>query len=296
MDVFKGIFKKWWAYLIAAVLLLTIIFIIILMPNSQRPAFVQSASGTVEVDQGNGYVPVTRGMSLDESDRIRTGPQSSAIIVLYEHIIIRLEQESEVTISELGRNRQSIDQQGTVWTKVAHLSGTEDFAVNTPTTVATVRGTGFRIVSNSTHYIILGVDGTVAAISKDCLGEGSISSCEKPVTGGQKLALVDGTYEYQNLTAEDMAAIREQLQIELEILRELRLNEVLKNDAIMSVARSRYDATDADVEQFLLDLDEGRRSEDEVRANAPMTPDVRRVLAYNAVIREVLALIEEYDG
>lgn len=298
------LFRKWWFYLILIIILIPLALLAVLLtPNSQTPAFIQSSSGIVEVDQGAGYLPAAEGMELSESDKVRTGVDSTAIIVLYEHIIIRLEGDSEVAIAELSDDNQMVRQEsGSVWTKVARLGGKEDYVLSTPTTTATVRGTGFRVQINITpgvDYSLLVGEGSVQAddlwcyVRSDTLPD---PRCGNIVRDRTKFVLINGTYVEQNLTDEDYAAIREQLQLEIAVLQDLRLRAALKNDLAMSIARNTYGATDEDVAEFLIDIDEGRRSEDAVRENAPIeTADLERFFAYNAAIRDVKRTLEAYS-
>ena len=255
------------------------------IPNSQTPARLDHIKGTVEVNTGEGYAPAADDLELDESDSLRTGADGTATLILYETILVRLEENTEITITELAGDEQRItQQQGSVWSKIARLGGT--YSVETTNTVATVRGTTLR-TRNAELYELLVAEGIVNAQTGD----------ERFMVGArEKLVGTDGTYNKQNLTAEDIAQIRAQLEFELWALRELRLREVLKNDMAMTIARNKYDATDKDVEEYLLAIDEGRASEQDIRSGAPViTEDVKRIFIYNSEIRKTLEAIEEYS-
>jgi hypothetical protein len=273
------------------VLVIAVLMGMFFVPNGQTPARLDHVLGSVEVDAGSGYAPATAGMELEESDRLRTGTDGSVTLILYESVIIRLEENTEILISELSKDHKVVRQEsGSMWSKVVKLGGVYD--VTTTSTTATVRGTTLRTRTNATNsskalYELLVAEGIVDAQTGDA---------RYMINGREKLIGIDGRYNKTNLSAEDLAEIREQLEFELGVLREIRLHEVLKNDALMSFARKTYDATDEDVAQFLLDIDEGRVSEQEIKENAPViTEDMERIFIYNAEIRKTLDLIDEYS-
>jgi hypothetical protein len=249
------------------------------IPNGRTPAILHITSGTVQVDQGTGYTTAIEGMELDEGAKIRTAASTGAYVVLYEGVIVRLEENTEITISELSKNSQDIAQStGSTWSKIARLGGVESYSVQTPTTTATVRGTSFSVGG-----ALLVIEGVVEVDEAGFKGK---------VHAGEKL--FNGTVT--NFTAEDIILVREQLNFELRVLRELRLREVYKDDMAIYVARTTYDATDEDIEKFFLDLDEGHNSEEDIKSHAKViTPTMKRVFAYDAEIQKTLATIKAYS-
>jgi len=117
-------------------------------------------SGTVQVKHAEGsWISAQNGMELYQSDSVRTGDNTSASIVLFESSIIRLDSNTEVTLQELiqqeGETSVTINQNaGRTWNTVSKMSGIDNYDVQTPTTVASVRGTAFVVIveSNGTTY------------------------------------------------------------------------------------------------------------------------------------------------
>jgi len=115
-------------------------------------------SGTVQVKHsGESWVSAQNGMLLYQSDSIKTGDNTSASIVLFESSIIRLDNNTEVTIQEIlqqeGETSVKIKQDsGRTWNTVLKMSGIDDYEVHTPTTVASVRGTSFDV--NIVNYLV----------------------------------------------------------------------------------------------------------------------------------------------
>ena len=116
-------------------------------------------SGVVQVRHDGGWFSAENGTYLYQSDSVRTGDNSSATIVLFESSMVRLDSNTEVTLQELiregGETSVTIDQgAGRTWNTVSKISGIDDYEVQTPTTVASVRGTAFVVIveSNGTTY------------------------------------------------------------------------------------------------------------------------------------------------
>jgi len=125
-------------------------------------------SGTVQVKHaGESWTIAEDGMYLYESDSIKTDNNSIASIILFRSSVIRLDNNTQVTIKELihdADNKGVTIQQnvGRTWSTVSEASGMENYNVETPTAVASVRGTSFDyyILLNGTIIISVG-NGTV---------------------------------------------------------------------------------------------------------------------------------------
>ena len=110
-----------------------------------EPAFLTVESGTVQLDSGAGYNTVTGEVILSLNDKVKT-LDGTATITLYETIITELEPNTEVSISTLAENNVKINQNsGSTWSKFTTITGIDSYEVETPTTVATVRGTAFGV-------------------------------------------------------------------------------------------------------------------------------------------------------
>jgi hypothetical protein len=117
-------------------------------------------TGIVEVKPSGGVWTIAEdGMDLYQSDSVRTGDDSYASIIFLKTSIIRLDSNTEVTLEELFRREEtSINIQqdsGRTWNTVYKISGIDNYEVETPTTVASVRGTAFVVLvleNGSTYY------------------------------------------------------------------------------------------------------------------------------------------------
>lgn len=107
-------------------------------------------SGIVQVKHtGESWTAAEDGMDLYESDSIKTGDNSTASIILFKSSIIRLDSNTEVTLKEIIKAEETsvkIKQDaGRIWNTVSKVSGIDNYDVETPTAVASVRGTSFDI-------------------------------------------------------------------------------------------------------------------------------------------------------
>jgi len=89
-------------------------------------------------------------MLLYQSDIVKTGDNTTSSIILFESSIIRLDSNTEVMLKEIiqeaGKTSVTIQQDaGRTWNTVLKVSGIDDYDVQTPTTVASVRGTSFDV-------------------------------------------------------------------------------------------------------------------------------------------------------
>jgi len=106
-------------------------------------------SGVVQVKHtGEDWKNGENGMALKESDSVRTLSGSRASIIFFESSIVRLNENTEITIKELneelGNRKIGLKQDsGRVWSTILKLSGVEEYEIETPTTVASIRGTSF---------------------------------------------------------------------------------------------------------------------------------------------------------
>jgi hypothetical protein len=156
--------KKRMNFLIPAVIFLCVIGIavILLFPGAveaESTAELVDIFGDVEVKQGDTWVTAENNMELHRYDSVRTGDNSSASIIIFKGSIIRLDSNTEVYLEELIQGEEgtfvTIEQEaGRTWSTVQKISGIDEYEVQTPTAVASVRGTSFDInIENGTTIV-----------------------------------------------------------------------------------------------------------------------------------------------
>ncbi|VVB81646.1 FecR protein [uncultured archaeon] len=221
-------------------------------------AFLNIFKGQAQVDQGNGYAPATNGQNLALNDHVKTLPESEAAVVLQESVIINLEPETEVYIKDLSEKHIKVSQNtGTTWNKFTGLTGVEELSIETPTTVATVRGTFFGVKMNE---ILAGESNVEVAYQ----GE------KYNLKEGQKAVIKDGKLTTEDLTAEDWAEVKAQMQKTIESLKILRMKEVEKHPILAQQMKSRYQITDEMIKEQLDKADKGEYDLNEIIQKSPV--------------------------
>jgi len=262
--------------IILAIVVLIGIVCALLFVHATSAAILYMESGIVEVDSGNGWQVASDEMQLHLNDKVRTSAASSASIALYEGEIIRLDENTEVSIDKLSQESITINQRsGSTWSKITKISGIKEYDVETPTTVATVRGTGFGI--------------RVGAGTDLLVDEGSVNfkkgTEELNVNAGEK-AIAGEKFEKSAMTDADKAWLSGQKEKDIEILKKLRKLEIAKNSVFVNMIKSSAKITDADIEQGLQDIDDGKLDENELAKKSPVKlPSLEHILKITQQIK-----------
>jgi hypothetical protein len=105
-----------------------------------------------------------KGMSLDEGYSIRSGPDSTAVAVFAEKVIMAVEHDTEIDLVKLQKSRrQGINfkmdlNKGQLWSDVGKLKTKRSkFYVETPQAVTGVRGTVFTVEVSPDNTTKVGV-------------------------------------------------------------------------------------------------------------------------------------------
>ncbi len=140
--------------------------------SKEFKATLVSFSGSVSVFQNttNQWVPAKPEMALRDKDVVRTGANGTATLVFPDGSAIQLEPNTEFEVRLLDfvrggvRDRSFMVRFGSAVAYVSQFFGARSQAtVCTPTAVAAVRGTGFRVVYDpaTKQTIVQVVDGSV---------------------------------------------------------------------------------------------------------------------------------------
>ena len=266
--------NKIWAAVIAIVVILVAagaFWLLYIPPVTAAILYIDE--GSVEVDQGRGWITATDQMELKQGNKVRTG-EGSASVVLLEGEILHLEPQSEVTLTEISPEKARISQTaGETWNKVTRISGIKTYEVETPTTVATVRGTEF--------YVLLGPEDEVAVQYKE-VDVGFIRTRSKRIIVGPQLKVTlnpetDEIIEEENPNDPRAERFR---QIYIKILKMLREREMQKHSTIFNIAKKAYGITDEQVQQYLDDLDAGNKDLKDAYSNLPKPLQKKAERAY----------------
>ena len=257
------------------------------MGDDVRTAFLSIESGTAEVDKGNGWREAFNGIDLKDDYKVRSKGGTS-VIILYESIFAELEPGTEVMIRSLKKEKISLRQEsGSTWHKFTAIAGIENYEVETPTTVAVVRGTEFGIdyETESGEATVLVGEGNVTVKS----GEESID-----LEQFEKMLRTEDGLQKVELTPEDKQRILEKAKKNLERLKKIREGMIQENDAIVGRAIEAYGVSREELGGYLDKIDVGEIDDAELLEKSPIKlPVMYRVKKVNDEIKKQQEFIEK---
>lgn len=107
-----------------------------------------------------------RGETLSSGDRVRTGDKSLAIIKFKDGSLVSVRERSELTVTgstNAGAFSKSVDiQNGVVGFSIQKQKPAEEFRFTSPTSVASIRGTGGVLTISPLGDTLTVTDGTVS--------------------------------------------------------------------------------------------------------------------------------------
>jgi hypothetical protein len=250
--------------LIAVIILAVVLAVVgavyfMIFPPAEPPATLVVRAGTVEVNSGNSWATATSGMQLSADYSVRTGADGDAVVIFFGASALRLGPNTEIRLSEILTNFTSIElSNGQTWSRILKVSGIEEYEIETPTTVATVRGTGFAVVVSGNDTDVTVGDGSV-----------NVGSIRKEVVQGVVTRVVlaevnvsaNQTVEIKAATIEQPLVVRRVDYIDAWVAKnigeDVTFNEEVKArirqkySFLIGAAKDRYHLTDADVDMYL---------------------------------------------
>ena len=193
------------------IILLFIFIFSVALPN--KIAVATKVKGPVEIMPigKKGFSDLEPGTILSDGDKIRTGPSGfTAIIFIDDKSTLKVKDNSEVVITGK-RTAASISKninmdEGTIRATVKKQN--TDFVIQTPTSVASVKGTDFWLVSDpETGDQIIGIEGIVGLVNNETGQEIDVSE------GMSGLSTPDGNV---GLTETDPSSIPDDPSDEIE--------------------------------------------------------------------------------
>jgi len=176
---------------------------------------IEIDEGGVEVWPAGGstWQRVKDGQTLGAGDRVRTLEDSSASIIFYDNSVMRLDENTEITISELDIDPENyLDQKvsvelivGRAWSRIMNLLDLDSsYEVQTSSVVATVRGTSFTMSVDERGETEVDVTESMVELA---LFQSASGSEEIITTNPRQLRLEAGRYitrgAFKNLTEND---------------------------------------------------------------------------------------------
>jgi len=112
--------------------------------DNTQEVILSSVQGEVLVNNN----PASQGMSLKQGDVIQTKEGEATLSFVGNSSVLRLDYNTMITLSNIDIEDSQIEitqESGQTWTRLLKITGVEQYKIQTPSTVATVRGTGFGV-------------------------------------------------------------------------------------------------------------------------------------------------------
>jgi hypothetical protein len=253
-----------------------------LAASPTRVAVLNIEEGNAQVDSGKGWVNAVDEMDLSADDKVKTNQDSMASIVLYESIIISLEPSTEIAILDLAKQNIKLKQDsGETWNKFTALAGVGGLSIQTPTTVATVRGTAFGLGMKA---VLVG-EGKV-----DYTFEGETMTVEQDEKAELETATEDGTAKRKMvkkaITQQDRDKIAQKMQRTVKMLKKIREMEVKKNSFLAKQLQKRYNIDEAKIKEYLDRADIGEFDLNELEKKSPVK--IEAVKKIKGITQEII--------
>jgi hypothetical protein len=114
---------------------------------------------------GKTWAKANKGDALSSGDMIKTGDKSFAIIKFNDNSMVRIRERSELTVTGTLKDKafsKSVDvDRGVVGFSVKPQQTNEEFRFTSPTSVASIRGTGGMFAAHDTTDTLTVLEGTV---------------------------------------------------------------------------------------------------------------------------------------
>jgi len=211
------------------------------------------------VNSGNSWATATSGMQLSADYSVRTGADGDAVVIFFGASALRLGPNTEIRLSEILTNFTSIElSNGQTWSRILKVSGIEEYEIETPTTVATVRGTGFAVVVRGNDTDVTVGDGSVnvGTIRKEFAAGAArrVVLAQVNVTANQtveiKAATLDQPLVVRRLEYID-AWVAKNIGEDVTFRAEVKAKIRQKYGFLIGAAKDRYNLTDTDVDMYL---------------------------------------------
>ena len=213
-------------------------------------------AGIVQVKHsGESWISAQNGMLLRVSDAVKTGDNSSASIVLFKSSIIRLDSNTEVIIKKIlqqaGETGITIQQDaGRTWNTVQKISGIDNYDVQTPVAVASVRGTSFdvNVHANGTTDVSVIIGSNNVSSKKDGQVVYTIEVNENESVTIDPNA-INQTLKTKPFEKDDW--ILENLQKDEELREKVKEELYRRIEQYIPELKERYDVTDEELDVLL---------------------------------------------
>ncbi|HEX9655839.1 MAG TPA: FecR family protein [Bacteroidota bacterium] len=134
-------------------------------PESSLALVSKIIQRVLRQQDGKDWVDAKRGETLGAGDKIRTGQSSLAVIKFKDNSMLRVRELSELTIEGVNNNGvffKSVEiEKGAVGFNIRKQGEGEEFRFSSPTSVASIRGTGGQFLLADSADLLVVIEGVV---------------------------------------------------------------------------------------------------------------------------------------
>jgi len=254
--------------------------------TSTDTASLKSFTGTVQINRSDKLFLAENDLKLKENDIVVTKQASTADIILYDSVYVQVEENTEISIEKLKTNNVKLKQTtGSTWTKFLNVVGIGKFEFETPSAVATIRGTEFGVDINDEEIISL-LEGDL-----EILFDGQTHKLNPFF----KFKIKNGKYEISEFTLEDKMRAVVKMRKSLVTLKNIRAKELNSRKSIIDQVIQKYNLTKG-LNDYLEDIDSGRINDRNLVQYSPIiTPVIDKLLKINDEIKKINWLIKTIE-
>jgi len=255
------------AFILLVILVIIALVAFFLFFKQVKPiAVLNIEQGEVQIKTTNDWTQAQNGMEILKNTVIKTGSNSKASIIFFTNNIIRLDENTEISINELisktNLNKVSITQNiGQTWTKIIKLSGVEtDYKIQTPTAIASVRGTAFSLKVTRDESLLRASQGKVDLSSYKTQDNKKIILDTKEVKKSEKVTVDKGSID-QPITIENIIDEtdweKENKEKDAQFLKEARAKRMLQGSLIIRQIQKQENLTIEELVELLEKYEKG---------------------------------------
>jgi len=249
---------------------------------------IAGAYFVLNVEQGEVLANSQRvqgNVKLKQGDIIETKQGGLATVILYESVVINIEENTKINIDNLIKEHPEVSQEsGETWNTFTKLAGVEGYTVKTGNSIASVRATAFGLKQD---YII-GGEGTV---DYEINGE-DFSVFEKEVvetSAGTSVKRAASQQEIQKIKLKIERAVRQ--------LKKLREVEIKKKQIVYNIIKSKTGFSDEEILGYLEDIDRGDIDVDELSRQSPVELEsIKKIAEITKSIQNINRKMKELYG
>lgn len=184
------------------------------IPPSSEPSVALVSKVILDVTRkevGKDWQTAKRGEILSTGDKVKTGNKSLAIVKFKDNSLVRVREQSELTVtgdlrgSTFSKSVKVDD--GAVGFNIRKQKPDEEFRFTSPTSVASIRGTGGMFTSRNAQDTLTVVEGAVV------LTNNKSSASVEVKAGFTGISSPDGTIETRPATPEELTAAQNAAQV-----------------------------------------------------------------------------------